>query len=86
MGEAIYASGNEVRTRRWTWRQSERGKITEETKAVLFPIDGFADVNKAEVYEAMEEFQTLLRRFFGDGIEIAVGFVDAEHPKFTFFE
>lgn len=86
VGEAIYASGNEVRTRRWTWRQSERGKITEETKAVLFPIDGFADVNKAEVYEAMDEFQTLLRRFFGDDIEIAVGFVDAENPKFTFFE
>jgi hypothetical protein len=34
----------------------------------------------------MEEFQTLLRRFFGDGIEIAVGFVDAANPKFTFFE
>lgn len=86
VGEAIYASGNEVRTRRWTWRQSERGKITEETKAVLFPIDGFVDVNKAEVYEAMDEFQTLLRRFFGDDVEIAVGFVDAENPKFIFFE
>ena len=28
LGEAVYASGNEIRTRRWTWRQSERGKIT----------------------------------------------------------
>ena len=86
VGEAIYASGNEVRTRRWTWRQSERGKITEETKAVLFPIDGFADVNKAEVYEAIEEFKVLLHRFFGDDIEVATGFVDAENPKFAFFE
>lgn len=32
MGEAVYASGSEIRTRRWTWRQSERGKITEEKK------------------------------------------------------
>ena len=32
MGEAVYASGSEIRTRRWTWRQSERGKITEATK------------------------------------------------------
>lgn len=86
IGEAIYASGHEVRTRRWTWRQSERGKITEETKAVLFPIDGFADVNKPEVLAATEEFVTLLRRFFGDGIEIETGFVVAEHPCFTFFE
>ena len=85
-GEAIYASGHEVRTRRWTWRQSERGKITEETEAVLFPIDGFADVNQDAVLAAKEEFVTLLRRFFGDGIEIETGIVDAEHPCFRFFE
>ena len=85
-GEAIYASAHEVRTRRWTWRQSERGKITEETEAVLFPIDGFADVNKAEVLAATEEFVALLRRFFGDGVEIETGFVDKDNPCFTFFE
>lgn len=85
MGEAIYASGNEVRTRRWTWRQSERGKITEETKAVLFPIDGFADVNAEEVHKAIDEFVTLLHRFFGDGVEIETGVVDKDHPRFTFF-
>ena len=85
MGEAIYASGNEVRTRRWTWRQSERGKITEETKVVLFPIDGFADVNAKEVHEAIDEFVTLLRRFFGDGVEIETGVVDKDHPRFVFF-
>ena len=25
-GELIYCVGNEVRTRRWIWRQSEKGK------------------------------------------------------------
>lgn len=85
VGEAIYASGIEVRTRRWTWRQSERGKITEETKAVLFPIDGFSDVNAEEVHKAMEEFVTLLHRFFGDSIAVETGVVDREHPRFTFF-
>ena len=54
MGEAVYASGSEIRTRRWTWRQSERGKITEETKAILFPIDGFSDVNADEVQAAAD--------------------------------
>ena len=83
-GETIYASGGEVRTRRWTWRQSERGKITEETKSVLFPIDGFSDVNEAEVKAATEEFVTLLRRFFGDGVEIKTSFVDRDHPRFDF--
>ena len=36
-GEAVYACGHEIRTRRWTWRQSERGKITENTKAIPVP-------------------------------------------------
>ena len=34
----------------------------------------------------IEEFKVLLHRFFGDDIEVATGFVDAENPKFTFFE
>lgn len=35
VGEVIYAVGNEVRTRRWTWRQSDLGKITPSTKNVF---------------------------------------------------
>ena len=81
-GEAVYASGNEIRTRRWTWRQSERGKITEDTKAILFPIDGFSDVNAEEVHKAADELVELLHRYFGDGIEIETGFVSKEQPRF----
>ena len=86
MGEAVYASGSEIRTRRWTWRQSERGKITEETKAILFPIDGFSDVNADEVQAAADELAALLHRFFGDGIEIEVGVVTRDSPRFEFFK
>lgn len=52
-GELIYCVGNEVRTRRWIWRQSEKGKITEETTDVFFPIDGFKDKNYNSVINAM---------------------------------
>ena len=65
--------------------QSERGKITEETTAILYPIDGFTDVNEAEVKAAAAEFVTLLRRFFGEGVTIETGFVEREHPRFEFF-
>ncbi len=34
----------------------------------------------------MEEFVVLLRRFFGNGVEIETGFVDKAHPRFDFFE
>lgn len=82
-GEAVYASGNEVRTRRWTWRQSERGKITEETKAILFPIDGFKSLNLAKVEAAIADFEKLCKEYFGD-VEIVTGMVDAENPRFEF--
>lgn len=85
-GEAVYASGNEIRTRRWTWRQSERGKITNETKAILFPIDGFSDVNQEEVHKAADELIDLLHRYFGDGIQIEVGYVNKDQPRFEFFK
>ena len=84
-GEAVYACGHEIRTRRWTWRQSERGKITENTKAILFPIDGFSDVNAAEVQAAADELVALLKKYFGDGLDIEVGTVTREHPRFDFF-
>ena len=62
------------------------GKITEETKAILFPIDGFSDVNADEVQAASDELVTLLRRFFGDSIEIEAGVVTRDSPRFEFFK
>lgn len=83
-GETVYAAGSEVRTRRWTWRQSEQGKITADTTDVLFPIDGFTDVNEDEIRAAMDQFAALLKEVFG--LECERGFVDAAHDTFRFFE
>lgn len=73
-GELVYAVGNEVRTRRWTWRQSEQGKIGPGTSCVLFPIDGFADFNQDRVLEARDELAALVRELFG--CEVKTGFLD----------
>ena len=81
-GEVVYVSGTEVRTRLWTWRQSEIGKISEETSDVLFPIDGFVGVNEAAVRAAMGEFAVLLQEIFG--AKTVLGFVDKDHTTFTF--
>lgn len=78
-GEVIYAVGHQVRTRRWTWRQSEHGKITPESTDIFFPIDGFADFNREQVLAARDELQALVKEIFG--CEAAGGFVDAEHPE-----
>lgn len=78
--EVVYAVGDEVRTRRWAWRQSEYGKITPETSYVFFPIDGFKGVNEKEVAVAARELADNLERIFG--CKTVVGQVEAEHPEF----
>ena len=83
-GEAVYVSGGKVRTRRWTWRQSELGKITQNTSAILYPIDGFKGVNADKIELAIADFVDLLREYFGDAVEITTGIVDADNPRFEF--
>lgn len=80
--ELVYAAGAQVRTRRWTWRQSEIGKITKGTKRILFPIDGFEDVNRALVEDAAGEFAALLRQYFGCEAELCI--LDRNNHRFEF--
>ncbi len=79
VGEPVYAVGNQVRTRRWTWRQSEHGKIIPNSSDIFFPIDGFTDFNRDQVIAARDELQMLLKQNFG--CETVVGIVDAEQPE-----
>lgn len=78
-GEVVYAVGHQVRTRRWTWRQSEHGKITDTSSDIFFPIDGFTDFNKDKVIAARDELQELVMKIWG--CNVTVGLVDAEHPS-----
>ncbi len=80
--ELVYVSGQDIRTRRWIWRQSDIGKITETTRDVLFPIDGFSDKNKDAVLAAREELSNYLKEIFN--CEITVGIVDRDNPEFDF--
>ena len=77
--EYSYVSGNEIKTRKWTWRQGERSKITEESTNLFIPIDGF-DTNKEEVIKLQKEMIKFLRDNYD--VEIEKGFVDKDHPIF----
>lgn len=80
--ELIYVANGQVRTRRWTWRQSEIGKITEATSAIAYPIDGFLDYNRGLIEKASQDFSDYIKAFFG--CEANVGFIDRDHPQFDF--
>ena len=79
-GEIVYAVGNDIRTRRWTWRQSNSGKIDDKTNYVFFPIDGFKGFNDDKVNEAVKELSTVLKENFD--CEISTGFVDKDNQSF----
>lgn len=79
-GELIYSAGDNVRTRRWIWRQSEQGKITNESKNIFFPIDGFTNKNYESVMLARDELASLLKEVFS--CDVKVGFIDKNNTEF----
>ncbi len=76
-GEIVYADGLEVRTRRWVWRQGDKAKIEADSRDIFFPIDGFADVNKADILAAREELAAAAGSL---GCRTEVFFIDKDHP------
>ncbi|OXX83077.1 hypothetical protein AVM15_13460 [Paraclostridium benzoelyticum] len=79
-GELIYSAGDNVRTRRWIWRQSEQGKITNESKNIFFPIDGFTNKNYDSVMSARDELANLLKEV--SSCDVKVGFIDKNNTEF----
>ena len=77
--EVVYATGTKVRTRRWIWRQSEEGKIGDDTSQLLFILDGFAD-NLDAVLAARDELNTILSEKMG--CVTKVGLIDKETMVF----
>lgn len=78
-GELVYAQGDLVHTRRWTWQQGEAGKISADTRDAVFPIDGFTGVNDEVVMRAAEELARGLERFLGARCQTYL--TDAAHPS-----
>jgi DNA/RNA-binding domain of Phe-tRNA-synthetase-like protein len=74
-GELVYADDRAVKTRRWIWRQSEIGKITEDSTDIFIPIDGFIDYNNDAVLRARDELSEYFREFFN--VEPEVFFLHA---------
>jgi DNA/RNA-binding domain of Phe-tRNA-synthetase-like protein len=64
-GEVIFAEGDTVLTRRWTWRQGDHGSTQLETRAIEFNIDGLPPVPADEIKAACVELAELVGRFCG---------------------
>jgi DNA/RNA-binding domain of Phe-tRNA-synthetase-like protein len=80
-GELVYARGNDIKTRKWIWRQGVTGMITDNTTAVFYPIDGFTGVNDTSILHARDELAKILGNKLG--CQVDVGWVDAEYNEMT---
>lgn len=64
-GEIIFAEGNIVLTRRWTWRQSNRTITEIDTKAVEFNVDGLPPISPSNIEQACKEICKLVNEYCG---------------------
>lgn len=63
-GEIVYADDSDVLTRQFLWRQSEKGKILDSTKNIIFVCELLESMGKELVEKShqliLEKFRTLL--------------------------
>lgn len=64
-GEIVFAEGDTVLTRRWTWRQANHTLTLPETRAIEFNLDGLPPVPSEEIEQACEEIIALVKQFCG---------------------
>lgn len=81
-GELVYRDDLEVRTRKWTWRQGNKAKITTESKNIFFPIDGFSDFNLEQVLTARDQLAKMLEQYFA--AEVQCYFLDKNNLETSF--
>jgi len=64
-GEVIYRDDKEVLCRRWNWRQSDKTKMTPETKNVCLVLEGLGSTTKEELQAALDELKELVSTYCG---------------------
>ena len=76
--EIIFAEGNTVLTRRWTWRQSKHTLILPETTAVEFNVDALPPVSDWEVERICNEVAALVQKYCGGNVRY--GMLSKDNP------
>ncbi|MEJ2718811.1 MAG: phenylalanine--tRNA ligase beta subunit-related protein [Deltaproteobacteria bacterium] len=80
-GEIIFAEGNIVLTRRWTWRQSSHTLMVPSTTAIEFNVDGLPPVPIDEVEELCGKIAELIGKFCGGTLSHEI--LTADNPTMS---
>jgi DNA/RNA-binding domain of Phe-tRNA-synthetase-like protein len=81
-GEVVLAAGNQVLTRRWTWRQAAGTRIHPHTSRIFMNVDGLAPAGNQDVKNAMSMAVDLVRSHCG-GVVVHSTILDSAQPEFT---
>ena len=82
-GEIIFAAGNTVLTRRWSWRQANHTLTLPETSAIEFNIDGLPPVSEPEVDAICRETMQLVQKFCGGRLRYEI--LSERNPRIKLF-
>jgi DNA/RNA-binding domain of Phe-tRNA-synthetase-like protein len=83
-GEVIFAEGNTVLTRRWSWRQANHTLTLPTTRTIEFNVDGLPPVSEEEVEKVCNELTELIDRFCGGDIRYEI--LNEKKPTMIFSE
>jgi DNA/RNA-binding domain of Phe-tRNA-synthetase-like protein len=64
-GEVIFAEGNTVLTRRWTWRQANHTLTLPETRSIEINIDRLPPVEMEEIHAIANQLMGLMEEYCG---------------------
>lgn len=80
-GEIIFAEGNKVLTRRWSWRQATHTLTLPETTAIEFNVDGLPPVSQPEVAAICQEVAELIQHYCGG--HLSIEFLTKDRPTLS---
>lgn len=78
-GEIIFAEGDIVLTRRWSWRQANHSLTLPETTAIEYNVDGLPPVSWTEVQTISQELAEMIVKYCGGTVRVEM--LEASHPS-----
>ncbi len=81
-GEVIYADNREVLCRRWNWRESEKTKMTAESRDVILVSEGLPPVTAEEMQGSVEDLALMVEKYCGGRTKLEV--LSAERSEWEF--
>jgi len=81
LGEIVFAEGNTVLVRRWSWRQAIHTLTLPGTTAIEFNVDGLAPVTQAEVEAICLEVSELIQKHCGGRTRYEL--LTKDHPSLS---